>query len=118
MKCALYCRLSREDDEKEQESESIQNQKSLLTYYADQQNWRIYRIYCDEDFSGIDRSRPGFLSMIEDAQQHKFDIVLCKSQSRFTRDMELVEKYIHNLFPIWGIPQYTHPSFFYRSKRF
>ncbi len=103
MKCALYCRLSREDDEKEQESESIQNQKSLLTYYADQQNWHIYRIYCDEDFSGIDRSRPGFLSMIEDAQQHKFDIVLCKSQSRFTRDMELVEKYIHNLFPIWGI---------------
>ncbi|MDE6922761.1 MAG: recombinase family protein, partial [Oscillospiraceae bacterium] len=25
------------------------------------------------------------------------------SQSRFTRDMELVEKYIHGLFPIWGI---------------
>ena len=41
--------------------------------------------------------------MIEAAKQKKFQIVLCKSQSRFTRDMELVEKYIHGLFPIWGI---------------
>ena len=41
--------------------------------------------------------------MIEAAKAKKFQIVLCKSQSRFTRDMELVEKYIHGLFPIWGI---------------
>ena len=41
--------------------------------------------------------------MIQAAQEKKFQILLCKSQSRFTRDMELVEKYIHGLFPIWGI---------------
>lgn len=41
--------------------------------------------------------------MIEAASDKKFQIILCKSQSRFTRDMELVEKYIHGLFPIWGI---------------
>ncbi len=41
--------------------------------------------------------------MIQAARQKKFQIILCKSQSRFTRDMELVEKYIHGLFPIWGI---------------
>lgn len=41
--------------------------------------------------------------MLAAAKQKKFQIVLCKSQSRFTRDMELVEKYIHGLFPIWGI---------------
>ena len=41
--------------------------------------------------------------MIEAARQKKFQIILCKSQSRFTRDMELVEKYIHGLFPIWGV---------------
>lgn len=41
--------------------------------------------------------------MIGAARQKKFQIILCKSQSRFTRDMELVEKYIHGLFPIWGI---------------
>lgn len=41
--------------------------------------------------------------MIEAVKAKKFQIILCKSQSRFTRDMELVEKYIHGLFPIWGI---------------
>ena len=28
---------------------------------------------------------------------------MCKTQSRFTRELELVEKYIHGLFPLWGI---------------
>ena len=41
--------------------------------------------------------------MLSAAKRKKFHIILCKSQSRFTRDMELVEKYIHGLFPIWGI---------------
>lgn len=47
--------------------------------------------------------RPDFNRMIGDAGQRKFQIVLCKTQSRFTRDMELVEKYIHGMFPIWGV---------------
>lgn len=41
--------------------------------------------------------------MLEDAEVHRFDIILCKSQSRFTRELELVEKYINGLFPIWVI---------------
>ncbi len=41
--------------------------------------------------------------MLSAAKQKRFQIILCKSQSRFTRDMELVERYIHGLFPIWGI---------------
>ncbi|MCM1233767.1 MAG: recombinase family protein [Ruminococcus flavefaciens] len=81
----------------------MQNQKSLLTRYAAEQGWGVYSIYCDEDFSGVDRDRPDFHRMIQAARQKKFQIVLCKSQSRFTRDMELVEKYIHGLFPLWGV---------------
>jgi len=68
-----------------------------------ERGWDIYHIYCDEDYSGADSLRPDFNKMIEAAQKKKFQIILCKSQSRFTRDMELVEKYIHGLFPIWGI---------------
>ncbi len=102
--CAIYTRLSKEDEDKHQpESESIQNQKSLLARYAMDHGWDIYAIYCDEDFSGIDSDRPGFNRMLQAARQQKFQIILCKSQSRFTRDMELVEKYLHGLFPIWGI---------------
>ncbi|MEM1485810.1 recombinase family protein [Oscillospiraceae bacterium PP1C4] len=103
MTCAIYCRLSKEDEDKREESESIQNQKALLVRYAAEEGWEIYKIYSDEDYSGIDRSRPGFNALIADAGQKKFDIVLCKTQSRFTRDMELVEKYIHHQFLLWGI---------------
>ena len=68
-----------------------------------ERGWDIYHIYCDEDYSGADRLRPDFNRMIQAAKEKQFQIILCKSQSRFTRDMELVEKYIHGLFPIWGI---------------
>lgn len=102
--CAIYTRLSKEDEDKQRpESESIQNQKALLAAYAAERGWDIYHIYCDEDYSGADSLRPDFNRMIRAAGEKKFQIVLCKSQSRFTRDMELVEKYIHGLFPAWGI---------------
>lgn len=97
-------RLSKEDEEKYQsESESIQNQKSLMIEYALERGWDIYNIYSDEDYSGADALRPDFNRMLEAAQAGKFQIILCKTQARFTRDMELVERYIHGLFPIWGI---------------
>ncbi len=103
MLCAIYCRLSKEDEDKQAESESIQNQKSLLVKYAVEKGWDIYKIYCDEDYSGADSARPDFNLMLTEAENHKFDIILCKTQSRFTRDMELVEKYIHGKFLLWGI---------------
>lgn len=106
MKVAIYCRLSEEDKNKQFETDdsgSIQNQKSMLLQYAMEQGWEIYNIYSDDDYAGADRRRPEFNRLLQDAKQHKFDIVLCKTQSRFTRELELVEKYIHGLFPVWGI---------------
>ncbi len=106
MKAALYCRLSEEDRNKPAgtcDSGSIQNQKTMLLQYAMEQGWDVFDIYSDDDYAGADRRRPQFNRLLRDAQQHKFDIVLCKTQSRFTRELELVEKYIHGLFPAWGI---------------
>lgn len=106
MKVAIYCRLSEEDREKQSahdDSGSIENQKNMLTHYAEGENWEIYHIYSDDDYAGADRNRPGFCRLLEEAQERKFDIVLCKTQSRFTRELELVEKYIHGLFPALGI---------------
>lgn len=106
MKAAIYCRLSEEDRNKQNETDdsgSIQNQKNMLLQYCAGQGWDVYHIYSDDDYAGADRKRPQFNLLLEDAEQHKFDIVLCKTQSRFTRELELVEKYIHGLFPLWGI---------------
>lgn len=106
MKAAIYCRLSEEDRNKlyeHDDSASIQNQKAMLIKYASDNGWTIYDIYSDDDYSGSDRKRPEFNRLIADATAGKFDIVLCKGQSRFTRELELVEKYIHGLFPRLGI---------------
>lgn len=106
MKVAIYCRLSEEDRNKKNESddsESIQNQKSILLQYAFSEGWEIYNIYSDDDYTGADRYRPEFVRLLQDAEKRKFDIVLCKTQSRFTREIELVEKYIHGLFLEWNI---------------
>jgi DNA invertase Pin-like site-specific DNA recombinase len=105
-KAAIYCRLSKEDADKLRkgdDSESIQNQKLLLMDYAMEHNMLIYKIYSDDDYSGTDKDRPEWSKMLKDAERGEFNIIICKTQSRFTREMEMVEKYIHGLLPEWGI---------------
>jgi len=106
MKAAIYARLSEEDRDKkapENDSLSIQTQKTMLIRYAFEQGWDIFDIYSDDDFKGSDRNRPEWTRLISDAQQKKFDVIVCKTQSRFTRELEMVEKYIHGLLPLWGV---------------
>jgi len=106
MNVAIYIRLSEEDRDKAdkaQDSESIINQRNMLTEYTKERGWDIYEIYTDEDYSGSDAARPAFNRMITDARERKFKIVLCKSLSRFARDVAMVETYINGLFLEWGI---------------
>lgn len=104
---ALYLRLSKEDLDKptnEGISESIKNQELMLRNEVKKHpDWKIVGVYCDEDFSGAGAYRPSFEEMIKSCANGEIDIVLCKSQSRFSRDMEVVEKYIHNKFKEWNI---------------
>lgn len=105
-KAAIYCRLSKEDQDKinqGDDSASIQNQKLILIDYAIAHQFAVYDIYSDDDYSGLDSDRPDFNRLLADAGKGCFQIIICKTQSRFTRDMELVEKYIHGLFPAIGI---------------
>ena len=105
-KVAIYCRLSQEDRNKktkEDDSESIKNQKIMLQEYANDQKWEIYGVFSDDDYTGTDRNRPAFNEVIKLAKEKKIDIILCKSQSRFARELEIVEKYINGLFLDWSI---------------
>jgi site-specific DNA recombinase len=105
-KAAIYCRLSREDEDKlnkEEDSESIQNQKLLLLDYAMKHDMQVCRIYSDDDYSGADKDRPEWNKMLKAAEVGEFNVIICKTQSRFTREMEMVEKYIHGKFVEWGI---------------
>ncbi len=101
---AIYCRLSVEDRDKERaQSESIQNQRALLLDYALRQGWTVQGIYADEDYSGLREDRPAFQKLLAEAERGCFNVILCKTQSRFTRNASTAERYLHELLPRWGI---------------
>ena len=106
LRVVLYLRLSDEDRDKlskEELSESIKNQEIMLRNYAIENGWEIVGVYNDEDWSGADSTRPHFNEMIKECELGNVDIVLCKTQARFARDMELVEKYVHDKFHEWNV---------------
>jgi len=99
----IYIRLSREDDDKNYESESITNQKSLLLQYVKENNLRVYDIYIDDGYSGTNFDRPAFNRLIKDIENKKVNMVITKDMSRLGRDYigtgNLIEKYFpeHNV---------------------
>lgn len=105
-KAVLYLRLSKEDQDKLSEgddSASIKSQRLLLTDYALEHDYQIVDVYSDDNESGLYDDRPDFERMIEDAKLGKFSVIIAKTQSRFSRNMEHIEKYLHHDFPILGI---------------
>lgn len=96
--CALYCRLSR-DDELQGESNSITNQKEILKQYAKENNLNIYDIYIDDGISGTTFDRPDFKRMIKDIEDKKVNMVIVKDTSRLGRDYIGFGEYIEKFFP-------------------
>ena len=70
---AIYCRLSRED---EKISTSIKNQQDFLIEYLKKNNFKLFKTYIDDGYSGGNFERPGFKSLIEDIKNNNIDIVL------------------------------------------
>lgn len=105
-RAVLYLRLSKEDADKVNkgdDSRSIKNQRLLLTNYALEKNFKLVKVYSDDDESGLYDDRPGFEEMMEDAKLGLFDVIIAKKQSRFSRNMEHIEKYLHHDLPNLGI---------------
>ena len=59
---AIYIRLSKEDLNGST-SESVVNQKSLLTKYVKDNNFVLFDTYIDDGYSGTNFDRPAFKKM-------------------------------------------------------
>lgn len=100
---ALYIRLSREDGDKE-ESDSVVNQKKILTgYLKDQPDISFYDLYVDDGYTGTNFERPGFKRMLEDIQAGLVNCVVVKDLSRFGRDYIDSGYYLERVFPKQGV---------------
>ena len=95
---ALYTRLS-SDDDLEGDSNSIKNQKLLLSEYAKENKFRNIRFYIDDGYSGSNFERPAFKRLLNDIENGEISTVIVKDMSRFGRDHILVGYYTKYYFP-------------------
>lgn len=95
---ALYCRLSRDDDN-EGDSNSIQHQKQILEKYAKDHSITNYKFYVDDGYSGTSFNRPSFQEMLADIEAGYVDCVIVKDMSRFGRNYLEVGMYTEIMFP-------------------
>ena len=96
--CALYLRLSKED-EKGTESASIENQRKILMEYARKNKFVIYDEYVDDGYTGTNLNRPAFQRMLEDAEKGKIQIIMTKDLSRLGRNSGRINMLMDEYFP-------------------
>ena len=99
---ALYCRLSQEDENKG-DSDSIINQKSILTKYAKDNGFENIEVFVDDGYSGVSFNRPDFQRLLELMEQGKVSTLITKDLSRLGRNYIEVGNYTEILFPRWNV---------------
>ncbi len=84
LRVCFYARVSTDKDE---QLHSLSNQITFFNDYIRKvPNWEFIGSYIDEGISGTQvKKREEFLRMIEDGKKHKFDLILTKEISRFSR---------------------------------
>ncbi len=95
---AIYCRLSR-DDGTETESNSIGNQKKMLTQKAKELGLTNTKYYVDDGYTGTNFNRPAFQELLDDIEMGYITVVIVKDLSRLGRDYVSVGHYTDNYFP-------------------
>lgn len=100
---AIYLRLSR-DDEGEQESSSISNQRQmLLSFLSEREDLELAAEFADDGYSGYDFERPQFQKMIKSVKNGEIDCIVVKDLSRLGRNFLKTEEYLQRIFPKLGV---------------
>ena len=99
---ALYCRLS-QDDGREGESNSISNQKEILSQYARANGFHNTMFFVDDGISGTTFDRPDFQRMQRMIENGEIGVVIVKDLSRFGRNYLDVGEYLEIKYPTLGV---------------
>ena len=99
---ALYCRLSRDDDQ-QGDSNSIQNQKNILSKYAKENGFMNTKFYVDDGYSGVNFDRPGFQEMVTEMEDGNIGTIITKDLSRLGRNYLEVGTFIEVRFQRFGV---------------
>jgi len=80
MKCAIYCRVSTEDQDAEK-------QEYICKEYLKRTELELYKVYKDV-ISGTTRSRPEFNQLLQDMRDYKFDVIVVTKLDRIGRSLQ------------------------------
>ncbi len=99
---ALYCRLSR-DDEQDGLSGSIKNQQAILEKYAQENSFKNTRVFIDDGWSGTNFARPAFTEIMELAEKGRIGTLIVKDHSRLGRNRLIVGQLLEEGFDSLGV---------------
>ena len=98
----LYCRLSNEDLV-DGESNSIANQRSILSSYAASHGFTNTRVLVDDGYTGTNFNRPGVQEGLALVEQGLVGTWIVKDMSRFGRDYLQVGRFTEIVFPSYDV---------------
>jgi DNA invertase Pin-like site-specific DNA recombinase len=104
MKTAIYARVSTR-------KQDTDNQLQQLRDFASKQGWEVIAEYVDVVSGSGRKERPQFLAMMQDASQHKFDLLLFWSLDRLSREGIVRTLGYLQQFKAWSVGwrSYTQP---------
>lgn len=98
----LYGRLSQEDD-REGDSNSIQNQRMMLEKYAADNGFENMLFLSDDGYSGTNFNRPAWNQLMKLVENGEVATIIVKDMSRLGREYLQVGQYTELVFPSYGI---------------
>jgi len=99
---ALYCRLSKDDD-LNGDSNSIANQKLILSKYAQDNGFLNTAFFVDDGWTGVNFDRPQFNEMMEGVEDGSIKTIIVKDHSRLGRDRLKVGTLLEQDFLHYGV---------------
>lgn len=102
-RAAAYMRLSVADN-KESQSDSIENQESIINYFVDNHpDIILVSRRIDDGYSGVVFERPSFMEMMADIKNDNINCIIVKDLSRFGRDFIETGRYLRKILPAYGV---------------
>ncbi|MDO4721147.1 MAG: recombinase family protein [Peptostreptococcaceae bacterium] len=102
----FYLRLSLEDGDQQDESNSITSQREILKdYIRSREEFTGVQIreHIDDGYTGTNFNRPAFQKMIALVKKNEVKTILVKDLSRFARDYIESGAYIEQIFPFMQV---------------
>lgn len=103
-KAGGYVRLSKEDKEYADNSQSVLSQKQMIEKFLQAHpDIELYDYFVDDGYSGTDMERPEFQRMKQAFEDGIINCIIIKDLSRLARNDEESGKYIFIIFPFYNI---------------